>query len=75
MIIEARVVGVRLWPRTKGQRRVVSLEWAEEPSEDNPFPIHFSIDIDDPTKQFDLGDNVQIELSLLAQQDRALSIQ
>ena len=70
MTIIATVLGVRLWPQSKGSRRVVSLGWVVD--KDDDFHQHFTIDIDDAHKEFDLGDTVEIWLTHAANQERSL---
>jgi hypothetical protein len=68
MTITATVVGVRLWPRSQGSKRVVSLEWVDTGVTD--FPIHHIFDVEDDIEQFDLNDVVEIQLTLSTNQTR-----
>jgi hypothetical protein len=68
MTITATVLGVRIWPQSKGVRRVVSVGWPGNLSEE--FPMRYTADIEDNIKEFDLGDVVEIQLTLAANQTR-----
>ena len=61
MEVIARVIGIRLWERGHGGIGVrhVTLEWImDEKTEKNPYPTHFTLDLQDIDKKFDLGDEV-----------------
>jgi hypothetical protein len=68
MTITSTVVGVRLWPHSQGSKRVVSLEWVD--AGDGDFPVHHTFDVEDNIEQFDLGDVVDIQLTLAPNQAR-----
>jgi hypothetical protein len=69
MTIECRVVGVRLYPQSKASTRRITLEWSDperKPSDEEPFPVIYThvLELNDDIKEFDLGDVVNITLSL-----------
>jgi hypothetical protein len=72
MTIEACVVGVRLYPQSKSSTRRITLEWSDperKPSDEEPFPFIYThvLELNDDIKEFDLGDVVNIELTLAVQ--------
>jgi hypothetical protein len=65
MTITAVVVGVRLWPKNKGSRRVVTLQWDEPVLPGEEFHYSHNWDLPDDLKILDLGSRVQIDISVL----------
>ncbi len=66
MEVTAKVIGVRLWERgNEGVGiRHVTLEWImDDKTEKNPYPTHFTLDIKDIDKEFDLGDEVIVRFT------------
>jgi hypothetical protein len=59
--LKAKVVGVRIYTN---QGRHITLEWQDQQDGDlqNAYPIHHTIEVKDGFKQFDLGDEVNIEM-------------
>ena len=62
--IHARVTGVRIWPQAiGGERRAVTIDWLL-PSADPNIKIYESMTVTDDKGNFELGDEVDIAISL-----------